>query len=158
MKLLILSIHRHDFYAILILNTPSLEINHMEQTPGLWAPPPPTPIASMQNPQLQPAPNHLHVPAWHGARSQGCCGMGGPPLLSPLCLGAGCGTWHPEPSRQVPRGKQGPDSRDHPPAGPVDCPPACASPPGKWATPRISLSPWWRSLPPAAQPNPGPTQ
>ena len=107
MKLLILSIHRHDFYAILILNTPSLEINHMEQTPGLWAPPPPTPIASMQNPQLQPAPNHLHVPAWHGARSQGCCGMGGPPLLSPLCLGAGCGTWHPEPSLQVPRGKRG---------------------------------------------------
>lgn len=48
MKLLILSIHRHDFYAILILNTPSLEINHMEQTPGLRAPH--TPIASMQNP------------------------------------------------------------------------------------------------------------
>lgn len=52
----------------------------------------------------------------------------------------------------------GPDSRDHAPADPADCPPACASPPEKWATPRVSLSPWWRSLLPAAQPNPDPTQ
>lgn len=29
MKLLILSIHRDNFYAILILNSPSLKINHM---------------------------------------------------------------------------------------------------------------------------------
>ena len=157
MKLLILSIHRHDFYAILIVNTPSLEINHMEQTPGLQGAPPHQsppcrtlifsqhPTTSMFQPGMEPGaraaverealPSSTHS-AWKWAVAHH--------TQSPACR---C------------RGESGgPDSRDHPPADPVDCPPACASPTGKWATPRISLSPWWRSLLSAAQPNPGPTQ
>lgn len=104
MKLLILSIHRHDFYAILILNTPSLEINHMEQTPGLWAPPPtdtnrlhaePSTSASTQPPPCSSL-------AWSQEPGLLWNGRPSPPL--PTLLGSRL--WHMAPGAQ-PAGAEG---------------------------------------------------